>query len=69
MQELEAMKSPPTTLKTSGDEVTFCMTDFSMHKQAGKVWHSPPFYFDEGYKLCLAVYANGKGAGAETRVS
>ena len=69
MQELEAMKCPPITLKTKGDEVTFCMADFSMHKQTGKVWHSPPFYFDKGCKLCLAVYANGKGAGAGTHVS
>ena len=67
--ETEAMKSAPKTLKKSGDEVTFCMTDFSMHKQTGKVWHSPPFYFRDGYKLCLAVYANGKGAGAGTHVS
>jgi len=35
----------------------------------GKVWHSPPFYYGDGYKLCLAVYANGKGAGARTHVS
>jgi len=29
----------------------------------------PPFYYGDGYKLCLAVYANGKGAGAGTHVS
>ena len=69
LSEVEAMKSPPATLKTEGDEVTFCMTDFSMHKQNGNVWYSPPFYFRNGYKLCLAVYANGKGAGAGTHVS
>ena len=69
LQEMEAMKCPPTTLKTNGDEVTFCMTNFSLYKQTGKVWCSPPFYYGEGYKLCLAVYANGKGAGAGTHVS
>ena len=70
-EELEATKSKPTNLqlKVDGDEVTFCMTDFSLYKQTGKVWHSQPFYCEDGYKLCLAVYANGKGAGAGTRVS
>ena len=56
--ETEAMKSAPKILKKCGDEVTFCMTDFSMHKQTGKVWHSPPFYFKDGYKLCLAIHQN-----------
>ena len=67
--EFGTMKNPPITLKKQGNQVTFCMTNFSLYKQAGKVWHSPPFYFNEGYKLCLAVYANGKGAGAGTHVS
>ena len=45
------------------------MNDYSLYKHTGKVWHSPPFYYKDGYKLCLAVYANGKGAGAGTHVS
>ena len=57
------------TLKLGGDEVTVCMNDYSLYKHTGKVWHSPPFYYGDGYKLCLAVYANGKGAGAGTHVS
>ena len=57
------------TLKDNSDEVTFCMNDYSLYKHTGKVWRSPPFYFGDGYKLCLAVYANGKGAGAGTHVS
>ena len=69
LQDLEAIKSVPKTLKDTCDHVTFFMPYFSMHKQNGKVWYSPPFYFDEGYKLCVAVYANGKGAGAGTHVS
>ena len=48
--------------------MTFHMTNFSLYKQTGKVWYSPPIYY-EGYKLCLAVYANGKGTGAGTHVS
>ena len=73
-QELEEGKARPAEkkiqiLKHFGDEVTFRMTDFSLYKQAGKVWYSPPFYYRTGYKLCLAVHANGKGAGAGTHVS
>ena len=71
-EELEAAKSKPTNLqlKVDGDEVTFCMTDFSLYKQTGKVWYSPPFYCEDGYKLCLAVYANGRWSfGAGTHVS
>ena len=45
------------------------MPKFSEHRRSGKVWHSPPFYYKEGYKMCLAVYANGKGKGAGTHVS
>ena len=70
--ELEESKVKPAekkTLKKHGDEVTFRMTNFSLYKVIDKVWHSPPFYFDEGYKLCLAVHTNGKGAGAGTHVS
>ena len=69
LQDLETMKSVPKALKDTCDDVTFFMPYFSLHKQTGKVWYSPPFYFDEGYKLCLAVHANGKGAGAGTHVS
>ena len=70
--ELEESKGKPAekiTLKKHGDEVTFHMTNFSLYKQTSKVWHSPPFYFEEGYKLCVAVYANGKGTGTGTHLS
>ena len=67
--QLEASQYRQITLKQDGDEVTFYMYNYSLYKHTGKVWHSPPFYFGDGYKLCLAVYANGKGAGAGTHVS
>ena len=67
--ELEESRYKQMTLKSIGDQVTFHMYDYSLYKHTGKVWHSPPFYFEDGYKLCLAVYANGKGAGAGTHVS
>ena len=71
-KEMEGSKSKPAkqmTLKEDGDEVTFYMNDYSLYKHTGKAWHSPPFYYKDGYKLCLAVYVNGKGAGAGTHVS
>ena len=58
-----------TTLKQYGDSVQLVMPKFSEYRRSGKVWHSPPFYVREGYKMCLAVYANGVGAGADTHVS
>ena len=56
-------------LKNNGDSVKFTMPKFSEYCRSGKVWHSPPFYYKEGYKMCLAVYANGVGEGAGTHVS
>ena len=67
--QLEESQHKQTTLRNIGDEVTFCMYDYSLYKSTDKVWYSPPFYYGEGYKLCLAVYANGKGTGAGTHVS
>ena len=56
-------------LRDEGPPLTIRMTNFSHYKQSGKVWYSPPFYYGDGYKLQLAVYANGTGAGAGTHVS
>ena len=49
---------------------TIVMTEFSKYKRTHTVWRSPPFYSHMGgYKMRLAVYANGNGAGAGTHVS
>ena len=56
-------------LKVNGPPLTIRMTNFSHYQRSGKVWYSPPFYYDNGYKMQLAVYANGTGAGAGTHVS
>ena len=56
-------------LQVNGSPLTIRMTNFSHYKQSGKVWYSPPFYYGDGYKMQLAVYANGTGAGAGTHVS
>jgi hypothetical protein len=51
------------------DLVKVSMPKFSEYRRSGKVWYSPPFYYGEGYKMCLAVHANGVGEGAGTHVS
>ena len=56
-------------LTEDGPPLTIRMINFSHYRQSGKVWHSPPFYYGDGYKMQLAVYANGTGAGAGTHVS
>ena len=56
-------------LAKENDSIKVQMSSFSEYRRSGKVWHSPPFYYREGYKMCLAVYANGVGNGAGTHVS
>ena len=56
-------------LAKNGNSIKMLMSNFSEYHCSGKVWHSPPFYYREGYKMCLAVYANGVGEGAGTYVS
>ena len=56
-------------LTNVGDSVEVVMPKFTAYRRSGKVWHSPPFYYREGYKMCLDVYANGVGEGAGTHVS
>ena len=53
----------------NSDSVTFRMPRFSYYHRSGKVWHSPMFCYRNGYKMCLAVYANGVEEGAGTHVS
>ena len=55
-------------LEKISDLVKVSMPKFSEYRRSGKVWYSPSFYY-EGYKMCLAVYANGVGEGAGTHVS
>ena len=56
-------------LQCDGPPLIIRMINFSHYQQSGKVWYSPPFYCHPGYKMQLAVYANGTGAGAWTHVS
>ena len=63
------LKMKSFRLTSGGPPLTIRMTNFSHYQQSGKVWYSPPFYYGAGYKMQLAVYANGTGAGAGTHVS
>ena len=65
----EIFSNPTNKLKKPGNSMKITMSGFSEYRRSGKVWHSPPFYYGEGYKMCLAVYANGVGEGAGTHVS
>ena len=56
-------------LTDRGPPHTIRMTNFSHYKRSGEVWYSLPFYYGASYKMQLAVYANGTGAGAGTHVS
>ena len=56
-------------LAKKNDSIVVVMPKFSEYRRSGKVWHSLSFYYKEGYKMCLAVYANGVGGGAGTHVS
>ena len=66
---LEECISLGSKLQNKGDRVEVVMPKFSEYRRSGKVWHSPPFYYREGYKMCLAVYANGVGKGVGTHIS
>ena len=43
-------------LRKNGDCIEFEMHDFQKYKEKKEAWFSPPFYYKEGYKMCLAVY-------------
>ena len=50
--------------------VTMVMRGFISCKMRGLHWFSPSFYSRiGGYKMCLAVNANGRGSGADTHVT
>ena len=50
--------------------IELVITNFTEKKSSNRVWHSIPFYtHPQGYKMCLTVYANGRGGGKGTHVS
>ena len=50
--------------------VEFSMTNFGQHLRDRDEWCSPPFFsHPHGYKMCLRVYASGKGNASGSHVS
>ena len=50
--------------------VKLMLTNYEEMKRSNGEWYSPPFYtHQQGYKMCLRVYANGYGEGKGTHVS
>ena len=46
------------------------MSDFAKRKENKEQWYSKPFYaFQQGYQMCLSVYADGTDDGEGTHVS
>jgi hypothetical protein len=45
-------------LKNASDSFNLTMPNFSVYCRSGKAWYSPPFYYREGYKMCLKVYTD-----------
>ena len=68
-EKVDFVISCSSTLRNFHDSVKVVMPKFSEYRRSGKVWHSPPFYYRESYKMCLEVYANGVGEGAGTHCS
>lgn len=52
---INAIIGPSNYLIKSGDSVEMTISKFSEYCRMRKVWHSRPFYFKDGYKMCLAV--------------
>ena len=69
LQSIRAIIDKSHHLDNEYDSLTIEIPDLSQYKRSRKVWRSPPFYFREGYKMCLAVYPNGIGKGEGTHVS
>ncbi len=50
--------------------VQLTMPNFRKHRRTNGGWHSEGFYtHPQGYKMCLGVYAHGRGNGRGTHVS
>ena len=50
--------------------IELTLTNFSQRMENSEVWYSLPFYTHvHGYRMCLGVYANGRGSAKGTHVS
>ena len=69
VQSIRSLTDEAFHLKSIGQPLVFQMVNFSEFKRTGKTWYSAPFYVADGYKMCLAVNANGTGTGQGSFVS
>lgn len=68
--KLGCMLDPSNSfLYPGGLPLTFRLTEYSKLKEAGKPWYSPPFFVENGYKMCISVHLNGEQEGKGTHVS
>ena len=63
LHSIRSLTDKSYQLQDMGKPVVFQMINYSDLKRNNKKWYSPPFYVAGGYKMCLAVYANGIGSG------
>ncbi|KAL5503180.1 hypothetical protein EMCRGX_G010087 [Ephydatia muelleri] len=63
VQSIRSLTDQTFHVKEMGKPVVFQMVNYSELKRMGRVWYSAPIYVQQGYKMCLAVYANGVGIG------
>ena len=76
-RELKLLLDTPTPRKPPAEpsqqvSPNHCLTmeKFEFHKTNDKVWYSKPFYtHEEGYKMCLRIYANGFDKECGTHLS
>ena len=59
-ETLKKMKTPPARSTIPVGPYVLTMNNFNRYKESDKIWYSPPVYTHQnGYKICLAVHANG----------
>ena len=68
MNELASIKEKSSTLRY-GESIGFKVSGFSVLKKVNQRFYSDPFYSIEGYKIRLAIDANGCGEGEGTHLS
>ena len=54
-ETMNAIIAYSPALMKNGDNLTITMPKVSEYHRSGKTWYSPPFYYTEGYKMCLVV--------------
>lgn len=63
IQSIRSLTDESFHLKDIEQPLSFRMINYSEFKRNSKPWYSAPFYVADGYKMCLAVHANGSGMG------